>query len=452
MPDALDRLEERVERNPYPRASASFARGGAHEAQATPNRQGSLRGGRGACRAWTNTKRASCAGRRGGSGAHRGSIPGPNRVPGRAAVHAGRPRDDVPRSPLDHAAVRRVRDREGDEPAGQIFPVPGQRKLERRGRPPRPQGGRQRRAPGAPRATAVQEIGFTLANGIEYMEAAVRRGLDVDAIAPQISFFFNAHIDLLEEVAKFRAARRLWASIMAERFHAKKAESLALRFHAQTAGVALTAQQPENTAVRVAIQPLAAVIGGAQALHTTAMDQALSLPSERAVRLSLRTQQLLAHESGVANTVDPAGGSYVIESLTDQLEAEAAALIRDVDRRGGMRKGIESGWVQRQIADSSYRFQMELEKGERTIVGVNAYAEGDANVPVQRPDPKLEAEQVRRLKAFRASRDAKAVDRSLRRLEAASQTNANLVPEILSAVKASATLGEISGGLPGALR
>ena len=293
-------------------------------------------------------------------------------------------------------------------------------------------------------ATAVQEIGFTLANGIAYLEAAVRRGLDVDAIAPQISFFFNAHIDLLEEVAKFRAARRLWARIMAERFHAKKAESLALRFHAQTAGVALTAQQPENNAVRVAIQALAAVLGGAQSLHTNSMDEALSLPSERAVRLALRTQQLLAHESGVANTVDPAGGSYAIESLTDQLEADAAALIRDVDRRGGMRKGIESGWVQRQIADSAYRFQMELEKGERTIVGVNAYAEGDANVPVQRPDPKLEAEQVRRLKAFRASRDAKAVDRSLRRLEAASQTNANLVPEILSAVKASATLGEIS--------
>jgi len=293
-------------------------------------------------------------------------------------------------------------------------------------------------------ATAVQEIGFTLANGIAYLEAAVRRGLDVDAIAPQISFFFNAHIDLLEEVAKFRAARRLWASIMAERFHAKKAESLALRFHAQTAGVALTAQQPENNAVRVAIQALAAVLGGAQSLHTNSMDEALSLPSERAVRLALRTQQLLAHESGVANTVDPVGGSYAIESLTDQLEADAAALIRDVDRRGGIRKGIESGWVQRQIADSAYRFQMELEKGERTIVGVNAYAEGDANVPVQRPDPKLEVEQVRRLKAFRASRDAKAVHRSLRRLEAASQTNANLVPEILSAVKASATVGEIS--------
>src|SRR5256884_100061 len=293
-------------------------------------------------------------------------------------------------------------------------------------------------------ATAVQEIGFTLANGIAYVDEAVARGLDVDAIAPQISFFFNAHIDLLEEVAKFRAARRLWGTIMRDRFHAKQAESMALRFHAQTSGATLTAQQPEINAVRVAIQALAAVLGGAQSLHTNSMAEALSLPSEKAVRLALRTQQILAHESGVANTVDPAGGSAVVESLTDRLEAEAATLNREVDRRGGMRKAIDSGWVQRQIADSAYRFQMELEKGERTIVGVNAYAEGDANVPVQRPDPKLEVEQVRRLKAFRASRDAKAVDRSLRRLEAASQTNANLVPEILSAVKASATLGEIS--------
>src|SRR5437899_5575315 len=207
-------------------------------------------------------------------------------------------------------------------------------------------------------STAAQEIGFTLANAIAYLEAAVSRDLDVDAIAPQISFFFNAHIDLLEEVAKFRAARRLWASIMADRFHAKEPESLALRFHAQTAGVALTAQQPENNAVRVAIQALAAVLGGAQSLHTNSMDEALSLPSERAVRLALRTQQILAHESGVANTVDPAGGSFVIESLTDRLESEAAAVIRDVGRRGGIRKGIESGWVQRQIADSAYRFQM----------------------------------------------------------------------------------------------
>jgi len=211
-------------------------------------------------------------------------------------------------------------------------------------------------------ATAVQEVGFTLADGIAYLEAAVDRGLEVDTIAPQISFFFNAHMDLLEEVAKFRAARRLWAQLMEERFHAKKPESLALRFHAQTAGVALTAQQPKNNAVRVAVQALAAVLGGAQSLHTNSMDEALSLPSEKAVRLAVRTQQILAHESGVANTADPVGGSYAIESLTDRIEAEASALIREVDRRGGMLKAIESGWVQRQVSDSAYRDQVELER------------------------------------------------------------------------------------------
>ncbi len=296
-------------------------------------------------------------------------------------------------------------------------------------------------------ATAAQEIGFTLSNAIAYLEAAVERGLDVDAIAPQISFFFNAHMDLLEEVAKFRAARRLWGSIMAERFHASKPESMALRFHAQTAGVALTAQQPENNAVRVAVQALAAVLGGAQSLHTNSMDEALSLPSEKAVRLALRTQQILAHESGVANTVDPAAGSFVIESLTDRLEAAASDLIRDVDRRGGVRKAIESGWVQRQIADSAYRFQTELERGERTVVGVNAYSEGSGRVPLHRPGAKLEAEQVRRLKAFREARDAKAVGRALRELERVARSKANLVPAILSAVQSGATLGEISDGL-----
>ncbi len=293
-------------------------------------------------------------------------------------------------------------------------------------------------------ATAAQEIGFTLANGVAYLEAAVKRGLEIDVIAPQISFFLNAHMDLLEEIAKFRAARRLWSSIMAERFHATKPESLALRFHAQTAGVALTAQQPENNAVRVAIQALAAVLGGAQSLHTNSMDEALSLPSEKAVRLALRTQQILAHESGVANTIDPAAGSFVIESLTDRLESEASDLIREVDRRGGMRKAIESGWVQRQIADSAYRFQMELERGERTVVGVNAYAEGGGSVPLYRADPKLEAEQVRRLRAFRKARNAKAVDRALRELERAAGSKANLMPAILSAARGNATLGEIS--------
>ncbi len=293
-------------------------------------------------------------------------------------------------------------------------------------------------------STAAQEIGFTLANAIAYLEAAVSRGLDVDAIAPQISFFFNAHIDLLEEVAKFRAARRLWASIVAERFHAKEPESLELRFHAQTAGVALTAQQPENNAVRVAIQALAAVLGGAQSLHTNSMDEALSLPSEKAVRVALRTQQLLAHESGVANTVDPVGGSFTIESLTDRLEAEAVDLIRETDRRGGMLKAIETGWVQRQIADSAYRVQVELERGERTIVGVNAYVEGDERVPLQKPDRQLEPERVRQVRAFRAKRSQGEVDSHLQRLEDEARSDGNLVPAILDSVRAKATLGEIS--------
>ena len=293
-------------------------------------------------------------------------------------------------------------------------------------------------------ATAAQEIGFTLANGIAYLEAAVSRGLDVDAIAPQISFFLNAHIDLLEEIAKFRAARRLWATIMRERFHAKKPESLELRFHAQTAGVALTAQQPENNAVRVAIQALAAVLGGAQSLHTNSMDEALSLPSEKAVRVALRTQQLLAHESGVANTVDPVGGSFAIESLTDRLESEAVGLIRETDRRGGMLKAIESGWVQRQIADSAYRVQVELERGERTVVGVNAYAEGDEPVRLPKTNPRLEPERIRQVRAFRAKRRQGAVDSHLHHLEDEARSDANLVPAILDSIRARGTLGEIS--------
>jgi len=293
-------------------------------------------------------------------------------------------------------------------------------------------------------ATAAQEIGFTLANGIAYLEAAVSRGLKVDAIVPQISFFFNAHIDLLEEVAKFRAARRLWATIMRERFHATKPESLELRFHAQTAGVVLTAQQPENNAVRVAIQALAAVLGGAQSLHTNSMDEALSLPSEKAVRVALRTQQILAHESGVANTVDPVGGSFAIESLTDRLESEAVDLIRETDRRGGMLKAIETGWVQRQIADSAYRVQVELERGERTVVGVNAYAEGDERVPLPKTDPRVEPERIRQVRAFRAKRRQGEVDSYLHRLEDQARSDANLVPAILDSVRAKATLGEIS--------
>src|SRR2546425_651668 len=293
-------------------------------------------------------------------------------------------------------------------------------------------------------STAAQEIGFTLANAIAYLEAAVSRGLDVDAIAPQISFFFNAHIDLLEEVAKFRAARRLWATIMRERFHAKKPESLELRFHAQTAGVALTAQQPENNAVRVAIQALAAVLGGAQSLHTNSMDEALSLPSEKAVRVALRTQQILAHESGGANTVDPVGGSFTIESLTDRLGAGGAGPIRRTDRRGGVLQAVDTGWVQAQAADSAYRVQVELERGERTIVGVNAYAEGDEPVRLPKTDPRVEPERIRQVQTFRAKRRQGEVDSHLHRLEDEARSDANLVPAILDSVRAKATLGEIS--------
>src|SRR6266568_1158313 len=247
-------------------------------------------------------------------------------------------------------------------------------------------------------ATAVQELGFTLANGIAYTEAAVDRGLDVDVIAPQISFFFNAHMDLLEEIAKFRAARRLWASIMAERFHAKKPESLALRFHAQTAGVALTAQQPENNAVRVAIQALAAVLGGTQSLHTNSFDEALALPSERAVRLALRTQQVIAHETGVVNTIDPLGGSYHLEQLTNRLEAEAYDYFERIRKLGGVVAAIKDNFFQREIAEASFRYQAEVERRQRIVVGVNRYElEEEQPVEILKIDPALERKQVERI-------------------------------------------------------
>ena len=296
-------------------------------------------------------------------------------------------------------------------------------------------------------ATAAQELAFTFGDGIAYLEAARERGMDLDAIAPQVSFFFNAHIDLFEEVAKFRAARRMWARIMSDRFHATRPEARVLRFHAQTAGVALTAQQPENNAVRVAIQALAAVLGGAQSVHTNSMDEAIDLPSEKAVRLALRTQQVLAHESGVANTVDPAGGSYHLEALTDRLEEEAGKLLEAVDRRGGMPKAIESGWVQRQIADASYRFQLEVERGERTVVGVSAFAERGAPARAARRNTSSETRQIARVKAFRKGRDRSRTTRSLDRVREVAAGDGNLVPAILNAVLARATLGEISDAL-----
>ncbi len=296
-------------------------------------------------------------------------------------------------------------------------------------------------------ATAVQEIAFTLGDAVAYLDAGVKRGLSVDEIAPQISFFFDVHMDFLEEIAKFRAARRLWSRIVEERYHAARPEAGAMRFHAQTAGVSLTAQQPENNAVRVTLQALAAVLGGAQSLHTNSLDEALSLPSEKAVRLAIRTQQILAHESGLGNTVDPVGGAYYVEELTDRLEADARKLLAEVDRRGGMLKAIETGWVQREVSESAYRFQLALEHGERTVVGVNAFVEGEGKVPIYRPDARLESRRRQAVAQFRAGREPDPANRALRPVREAAQGADNLVPPILGAVKAGATLGELSDAL-----
>ena len=296
-------------------------------------------------------------------------------------------------------------------------------------------------------ATAAQEIAFTLADGLAYLDAAVARGLRIDDIGPQISFFFNSHIDVLEEIAKFRAARRMWSQLVEERYHPTKAESRMLRFHAQTAGVSLTAQQPENNAVRVTLQALAAVLGGAQSLHTNSMDEALSLPSEKAVRLALRTQQILTHESGVANTVDPVGGSHYVEELTDRLEDESTRLMAQVASRGGMLRAIETGWVQKQIADSAYRFQLELETGKRIVVGANAFREDSPTVPQTTADPKVEARRIASLRAFRAKRSAADADRAVDRVREVAGTDSNLMPPILDAVRSKATLGEIADAL-----
>jgi methylmalonyl-CoA mutase N-terminal domain/subunit len=294
-------------------------------------------------------------------------------------------------------------------------------------------------------ATAVQEVAFTLGNAIAYVEAALARGLKVDAFTPQLSFFFAAQTDVLEEVAKFRAARRLWARIVQERFRAKDPASWTMRFHAQTAGVALAAQQPHNNVVRVTLQALAAVLGGAQSLHTNSMDEALGLPSEKAVRLALRTQQVLAHESGVANTVDPVGGAYAVEALTDAVEAGAEKLLDRIEHMGGMLPAIEKGWVQREIAESAYRYQKEVESKDRLVVGVNAFQERTPpTIDVLKVSPNLERKQVARVRTVRRQRDATAVKRTLGKLRREADGDANLFPAVLSAVKAHATLGEIS--------
>ncbi len=294
-------------------------------------------------------------------------------------------------------------------------------------------------------STAAQELAFTLADGIEYVKWALARGLDIDAFAPRISFFFNSHNDFFEEVAKFRAARRIWARQMRERFGAKNERSWYMRFHTQTAGVSLTEQQPEVNLVRVAIQALAAVMGGTQSLHTDAMDEAIALPSDKAAKLAVRTQQVILHESGVINTVDPLGGSYFVEKLTTDMEQEVLKYFEQIDALGGVIPGIETGFFQKEIADASARFQREVDSRDRVIVGVNEYVEDDlVEIPILRMDPQGEKRHLERLRRWKADRNADAWGEAMRHLEDASRDGkANTMPHILAAVNAGATSGEI---------
>jgi methylmalonyl-CoA mutase N-terminal domain/subunit len=297
-------------------------------------------------------------------------------------------------------------------------------------------------------STAVQEVAFTLADAVAYVEAAVAAGLKVDEFAPRLSFFFNAHNNLLEEVAKFRAARRLWARIMRERFHARDPRSQMLRFHTQTAGSTLTAQQPEVNIVRTTIQALAAVLGGTQSLHTNAMDEALALPTEHAARLALRTQQVVAYESGVADTVDPLAGSYAVEQLTNEIEQRALDYLEKIDAMGGMLHAIEIGYVQREIQEAAYQYQRAVETGDAVVVGVNRFrAEEEAGVPTLRIDPSVERAQIERVRALRQRRDNERTEVALTLLEDAARSTENLLPRILDCVESLATVGEISNRL-----
>jgi methylmalonyl-CoA mutase N-terminal domain/subunit len=293
-------------------------------------------------------------------------------------------------------------------------------------------------------STAVQELAFTLADGIAYVEAGIAAGLDVDAFAPRLSFFFDVHNDFFEEIAKFRAARRMWATIMRERFGAKSPRSWWLRTHAQTAGVSLTAQQPLNNIARVALQALAAVLGGTQSLHTNSMDETYALPTEDAVMVALRTQQIIAHETGVAATVDPLGGSYFVETLTDQVEEAAWRYIRHIDELGGMVAAVEAGYPQREIAEASFRFQQQVERGERIIVGVNDFvADREPAIPLLRIDPEVERRQIERTRRVRAERDNARTERALAALRRAAEGTDNTMDHLLACVKAHATQGEI---------
>jgi methylmalonyl-CoA mutase N-terminal domain/subunit len=293
-------------------------------------------------------------------------------------------------------------------------------------------------------STAVQEVAFTLANGIAYVEAAKEAGLDVDTFASRLSFFFGSHSDFFEEIAKFRAARRLWAKLMKERFDAKDNQSCRMRFHTQTAGCTLTAQQPDNNVVRVTLQALQGVLGGTQSLHTNSRDEALSLPTKDSVQIALRTQQIIAYESGVANTIDPLAGSYYVETLTDEIEKRAIEYIDKIDSMGGATAAIEKGYVQREIHESAYEHQKHVDNGKRIVVGVNKFAvEEEQEFEYLKVDPQCEEEQIQRLEKTRKNRDSSAVKESLDSLRNAAKSNDNLLPYILTAVKYYATLGEI---------
>jgi methylmalonyl-CoA mutase N-terminal domain/subunit len=297
-------------------------------------------------------------------------------------------------------------------------------------------------------STAVQEVAFTLGNGIAYVEAAVRAGLDVDTFAPRLSFFFNAHNNFLEEVAKFRAARRMWAKIMRDQFKAKNPRSWMLRFHTQTAGSTLTAQQPENNIVRTAIQAMAAVLGGTQSLHTNSFDEALALPTEQSARIALRTQQIIAYESGAPQTIDPLAGSYYIESLTNEIEKRASEYLGKIEAMGGMLKAIERGYVQQEIQNAAYKYQQAVDRHEAIVVGVNQFhIDGEKAVPLQRIDEGLERKQVERLRALRAKRDPGPWKAAISAVEDTARSAENLMPRILAAVEAYATVGEISDAM-----
>ncbi|HSL63241.1 MAG TPA: methylmalonyl-CoA mutase family protein [Gaiellaceae bacterium] len=297
-------------------------------------------------------------------------------------------------------------------------------------------------------STAAQELAFTLADGFTYVEWAIERGLDVDDFAPRLSFFFNAHLDFFEEIAKYRAARRIWARELRERFGAKSPRSWLMRFHTQTAGVSLTAQQPEVNVVRTALEALAAVLGGTQSLHTNSFDEALALPTEHAVRIALRTQQVIAHETGVASTIDPLGGSYFVEAQTNRIEAEAYDYFRRIEELGGVVEAIKENFFQREIADASFRYQSEVESGERVIVGVNRYvAEEETPVELLKVDPALERKQIERVRAVRARRDTAAVEAALAALKRAAEGDENLMGPILSGTRAYVTMGEMCDAL-----